>query len=370
MTMQSQQVQIARRLKALREKSGKKQEALAAELGFKDRQTLAAIEAGERRISPEELVRAAQALGVGIDAFLDPYRLIGEGAFNFRAKEVEPDTLAAFEEQAGRWIATYRELGTQMGDEPRWLGQKLELSRRSSFEDAMASAEMLWKRWTLGDVPADRLEEAIERELGALVLYVDAPAGISGAASHLPGQHTILVNRRESPGRRSFDLAHELFHVLTWDAMPPERVDPLVVKPTKGNRVEQMAENFASALLMPGPVISARWEARGDEDLSIWMRRTASELRVSVPALQWRLVNLAHLTKSAAAELPPAPKAGGADRKVPPLFSRPFVTRIADAVDSGRLSVRRAASLLGMSALELGELCAAYGRPLSYNLAG
>jgi Zn-dependent peptidase ImmA (M78 family) len=151
--------------------------------------------------------------------------------------------------------------------------------------------------------------------------------------------------------------------------MPPERVDPLVVKPTKGNRVEQMAENFASALLMPGPVVSARWEERGDEDLSAWMRRTASELRVSVPALQWRLVNLGHLTRAAAAELPPAPKAAGADRKLPPLFSRPFVTRVADAVDSGRLSLRRAAALLGLSALELGELCAAYGRPLSYDLA-
>jgi Zn-dependent peptidase ImmA (M78 family)/DNA-binding XRE family transcriptional regulator len=370
MMTQRQQLQIARRLKALREGSGRKQEALAAELGFKDRQTLAAIEAGERRISPEELVRAAQVLGVGIDTFLDPYRLIGEGAFNFRAKEVEPDTLAAFEERAGRWIATYRELGTQMGDEPRWLGQKLELSRRSSFEDAQASAEMLWRRWKLGEVPADRLEEAIERELGVLVLYVDAPAGISGAASHLPGQHTILVNRRESPGRRSFDLAHELFHVLTWDAMPPERVDPLVVKPTKGNRVEQMAENFASALLMPGAIISPRWEARGNEDLSTWMSRTAFELRVSVPALRWRLVNLGHLAKAAAADPRPAPKLTGAEQTMPPLFSRPFVTRIADAVDAGHLSLRRAATLLGMPALELGELCAAYGRPLSYDLVG
>src|SRR5688500_3695932 len=105
MTMQSQQVQIARRLKALREASGRKQEALAAELGFNDRQTLAAIEAGERLISPQELVRAAQLLGVSVDTFLDPYRLIGEGAFNFRAKDVEPDVLSTFEEQAGRWIA-------------------------------------------------------------------------------------------------------------------------------------------------------------------------------------------------------------------------------------------------------------------------
>src|SRR5215213_4984351 len=110
MTTRTQQDQIARRIRALREERGLTQAALAGSLGFNDRQTLAAIEAGERRVSPEELLRVAQALGVDVDTFLDPYRLIGEGVFSFRAKEVAEPALAAFEEQARRWIATYREL--------------------------------------------------------------------------------------------------------------------------------------------------------------------------------------------------------------------------------------------------------------------
>src|SRR5215207_2274585 len=118
MTTPIQNAQIARRLKAIREERHIRQEALATDLGFKDRQTLAAIEAGERRVTPQELVRAAQVLGVDLDTFLDPFRLIGEGEFNFRAKEVDPNVLSAFEEQAGRWIATYRELGLQIGVEP------------------------------------------------------------------------------------------------------------------------------------------------------------------------------------------------------------------------------------------------------------
>lgn len=359
--------QIARRLKTLREARHLRQEALAASLGFGDRQTLAAIEAGARRISPDELVRAAQVLAVDLDTFLDPYRLIGEGAFNFRAKEVDPQVLAAFEEQAGRWIATYRQLGVQAGQEPRLLGQKLELNARSSFEDAAASAEMLWRRWELGAVPADRLQEALERDFGILVLYVDAPPGISGAAAHLPGLQAILVNRREPPGRRSFDLAHELFHVLTWDAMPPGRVEPWEVRGVKGNRVEQMAENFAAALLMPDPVVHGRWAARGNEDLSPWLARTAAELKVSGPALLWRLVNVGLLTKAAAEPIQP----GTAPRKfeqMPLLFSRPFVERIAAGVDAGRLSLRRAAGLVGLSIEELAELCGAHGCPLTYDV--
>jgi Zn-dependent peptidase ImmA (M78 family)/transcriptional regulator with XRE-family HTH domain len=364
------QARIAVRLRTLREQRNLSQESLAVQLGFNDRQTLAAIEAGDRRIAPDELVRAAHVFGVDLDTFLDPYRLVGEGSFSFRAKDVDPETLSAFEEQAGRWIATYRELGVQEGREPRRLGHKLELTERSSFEDAGASADLLRERWGLGDVPADRLEDAVHRELGVLVLYVDAPVGISGAASHLPGQHTIVVNRREPAGRRSFDLAHELFHLLTWDAMPPKRVEPREVKRTKGNRVEMMAENFAAALLMPAGIVSRGWRARGDEDIAAWLARTAAELRVSTQALQWRLVNLGLLSRAAA--LAPLPRASGraSAEETPPLFSKPFVQRVADAVNDGRLSLRRAATLLGVTVLQLAQVCAAHQHPLSYDLPG
>lgn len=320
-------------------------------------------------MTPEELARAAEALRVDVDVFLDPYLLIGEGAFSFRAKEVYESTLAAFEEQACRWIATYRELGRQSGSEPRRLGQKLELYPWSSFEDAEASAELLCREWELGGVPADRLEDAIETRLGALVLYVDAAEGISGAASQLPGLHSILVNRREPRGRRSFDLAHELFHVLTWDAMPPRRVEPLEIKPAKGNRVEQMAESFASALLMPAGVIAGRWASRGGEALPLWMSRTAAGLRVSVPALRWRLVNLGCLSRGEAQALNGAPRPAmpRGERTPPPLFSRRFVERVAGAVEDGRL-LRRASGLLGLTLAELADLCAAHGYPLSYEI--
>lgn len=372
MTSQGQSDQIARRIKALRERGNVTQAVLSAKLGFKDRQTLAAIEAGERRVSPDELIRTAEVFGVEVETFLDPYRLIGEGAFSFRAKEVSAPALADFEEQAGRWIATYRQLGVQAGQPPRRMGHKLELNRWSSFEDAEASAQMLWQEWQLGDIPAARLEEAIETRLGVLVLYVDAPEGISGAASQLPGLQAILVNRRESAGRRSFDLAHELFHLLTWDAMPPRHVEPLEVKAAKGNRVEQMAENFAAALLMPSPVISARWEGRGGEDLPAWAGRTAAEMQVSVPALMWRLVNLALITKPEMEAALAAPRriAVRAREGMPLLFSRPFVERVSAAVEGGRLSLRRAASLLGLTLAELADLCEAHGCPLSYDLPG
>lgn len=362
------QERIALRLKARRDSLHLTQQDLAGRLGFKDRQTLSAIEQGERRISTDELARAAQVLDVDVEYFTDAFRLEGEGEFSFRAKNVDPDVLGAFQARAGRWVATYRELSAQAGITPPFMGHKLQLTQSSSFEAACEAGEELRRAWNLGDVPSATLEGAIKRELAALVLYVDAPEGVSGAASNLPRLNSILINRHEAPGRRAYDLAHELFHLLTWDAMPPKPVeDP---DSTHGQRVEQLAENFAGALLMPIEVVSRRWKTRGDVDLHDWLNQTATFLGVSSRALKWRVLSLGLITKTQveALDLERLMLNGGLlpNTSPPPLFNDDFVRRIHTAVEAGRLSVRRAARILDLKQSEFAKLCRQYGLPLSY----
>jgi len=367
----SQRDRIARRLKTLREESGLTQGALAERMGLPHRQTLTSIEAGRRSVSPEELAKAADSLNVDIAVFTDPFRLVGEGRFSFRADGVPMDALRAFENRAGQWVATYRTLLEQAGVSRSRLGRRLELDPGSSYEDAHAAAEELRQEWQLGDVPATMLSVAIERELDAQVLFVEAPAGVSGAAVHLPGLLTILVNRREPTGRRNFDLAHELFHLLTWDSMPPDRVEPTEVPGKKGNRVERLAENFAGALLMPADIVARRWEQRNDVDLCDWLNSTASAFGVTSLALKWRLVVLGHLSKARAEGLASSRLAGNGgleSRTTPLLFSRDFVARVYGAVEAGHLSLRKAMRLLGLPGPEFGALCRAYGLDLSYEV--
>jgi hypothetical protein len=110
---------------------------------------------------------------------------------------------------------------------------------------------------------------------------------------------------------------------------------------------------------------------RSGEDLAPWVGRVAAELRVSEPALQWRLYNLGLITRpqmDAAAEV--LRRASRPREKEPPLFGRRFVERVSAAVEDGRLSMRRAASLLGLSLKELADVCAVHGHPLSYTLPG
>jgi len=359
---------FARRLKHARERSGLTQAELSAKLGFKDRQTLAAIEAGQRKLTAEELLRAIEVFQVDLDFFTDSLRLVGEGHFNWRAhKNVEVGMLDSFEDKAGRWIALFRSLGEKAGKTVSPLQRRLPLAERSSFEEAWDAGGALIDEWRLGEIPALSLESAIKAHLGALVLYVDAPPGISGAACQLPGLDTILINRNEPEGRRHFDLAHECFHLLTWEQMTPEHrefADGDHRGKGRQKRIEQLADNFAGALLMPQRLLAARWESRSDRDLHAWLNETATLLCVSAIALKWRMFYLGLLSR---ADLLPINDqkltANGrprAKQPTPRLFSVEFVQRIHAGLQAGDVSVRRAASLLGMTIEDLAELFEGY----------
>jgi len=357
---------IGTRIKALREERKLSQDDLARLFGFKDRQTVSAIETGERRVSAEELLIAVEKLGKPLDYFTDPFLLVGEGRFSWRQTDVGPQRLTGYENNAGRWIAAFRAIAPQVGRAAPLLRRTLGLTRHQSYEDAMQAGERFAAEFKLGDVPATRLVEVMEQELGILVLMVDAFQGISGAACRLPELDVVLINRTEVPGRRHFDLAHELFHILTWDAMPPERSEES--RETGGNRVEQLANNFASAVLMPVPVLDrfGDWSDFSDRKLAARLNAVAYELEVTASALKWRLIALNRLKPAVARTVSDAALRNNGRRTAvtgtaPLLFSKPFMEVIARAVDEGRVSARRAAGLVDLTVDDLAELFAAHG---------
>lgn len=375
------QALIGQRLKALRETRNLSQDDLARVFGFKDRQTVSAIETGERKLSAEELLTAVRELKTDLDYFTDPFRLVGgEGRFNWRQSGVAPARLDAYERIAGQLIAAFRALGSDVGEKPALLRHALTLTKHSRFEDAEEAGERFVAAYELGDVPALRLAETMERELSILVLMVEPNDDkISGAACRLTDLDVVLINRNEIPGRRHFDLAHELFHILTWDAMPPERVEENSTGEKK-SRVEQLADCFAAGLLMPRKVVeaAAQWKALGVESLPAALNATADRLGVSSLALKWRLVSLGLIDRATERLIPgDALRNNGhqaglfaddADRKGPPLFSRKFVEIVVRALDEGRVSTRKIAGILGMPVDDLAQLFEQHGVPAPYEL--
>ena len=358
---------IAGRIKALRQKRGLSQEDMARALGFNDRQTVSAIETGQRRLTASELLLAAEELGEPLNYFTDPFRLDGEGLFSWRQAAVPGHLLSEYESTAGHWIGAYRTLSAQLGRPAPLMRRALGLTRHSRYEDAMEAGERFVVEMGLGQVPSLRLVEVMEAELRILVLMVDTTKGISGAACRLPELDAVLIARREVPGRRNFDLAHELFHILTWDVMPPEHVeDASDFGGTRGNRVEQLANSFASAVLMPRAALGSRgdWSRLDMDGLIARLNQTADDLHVTSSALRWRLAALRHITKAKARAIPEASlRHNGREApmaKPPPPFSKPFLEVIATAVDKGYLSVRRAAKLVDLTVEGLQELFAVH----------
>jgi len=372
---------IGARIKARREELGFNQEAVATLFGFNDRQILSAIETGERRVTAEELLKAAEILNTPLDYFTDPFLLAGEGRFSWRQAGVAKPKLDDYEQASGRLIAAFRTLGAQLGRKPRLLRHTLGLTKSSTYEDAAEAGERFAAEFEIGPVPALRLVEVMEQRLGILVLMVDAIPGVSGAACRLPGLDSVLINRKEVPGRRHYDLAHELFHILTWDTMPPEHVED-TTGPIRG-RVEQLADAFASALLMPSSVLQPvdAWADLDGDALVRKLNQTADAIGVTAVALKWRLVSSGRLSKASARLIDDKLRDngrlaalmsnamcffGGALLEigvvsVPPLFSKPFMELLAQALDEGRISVRRLASILGLTIDDLEDAFTAHG---------
>ena len=197
---------IGARIKALREERKLSQDDLARLFGFKDRQTVSAIETGERRVSAEELLLAVEKLGAPLDYFTDPFLLVGEGqvllaADGCRAAARSTPMSAA----PGGWIAAFRD--------DRAAGRPRQRRSCAGPSDSRANSvsRTRWRRASASPPSSSsatfrrqRLAEVMERELGILVLMVDAFEGISGAACRLPELDAVLINRHEVRGPPPF----------------------------------------------------------------------------------------------------------------------------------------------------------------------
>jgi Zn-dependent peptidase ImmA (M78 family)/transcriptional regulator with XRE-family HTH domain len=351
---------VGQRIRIARRELGLTQEEVSAQLGFTARQTLSYIEDGQRKVTAEELVKFMQVLKKQLDFFTDPFLLIGEATVSWRANK-EPKALAGFEKKMLPVVAAYRHLASDLRQMQTVLVPQLPLTPTSSFEEASAAGERLVKEWGLGKIPSQELSTASEKKLSLLVLMVDAPEGISGAAIHLAALDTIIINRNEPAGRRNYDFGHELFHVLTWHSMPPPHLDGENGKGSKQKRIEQLADLFTSSLLMPADTVKTLWEASKDREILPWIKETARMLGVSGKALLWRLVNLGCLSRTEAEAMNQKRLSPEAEVTKPKLYSQSFVECLHKGIDKGLISVRKVAALLDCDIEDLEDLFHEYG---------
>lgn len=360
---------IGRRIAIARDESGLSQEDFSKALKFNDRQTLSYIETGKRKVTTEEMMRIMEVLKRPLEFFTDSLTLVGEGEFCWRAS-ADDSILSGFEDKAKTWIAAYRFFCEELNEPLNPIIPSLPVTPKSQYEDVWEIADTLVKSWGLGDYPAKNLIEKVETELKILVLYVDSPEKISGAACRLTDLNTILINRKEPDGRKNFDFAHELFHLLTWEQLPPDRIDG--ERGGKSKRREQLANNFAAALLMPRQTLQRKWDAKGNCEIHKWLNQTAEEFGVTSVALRNWLINLSLISESDTLEIHDVRLTwnGQAPSKknLPQLYSKAFVEKLHKAIDKGYISVRRAATLLDFYIEDLADLFKTYRLEVPFSI--
>lgn len=350
----------ADRLKYLRVKHGMKQEELAERLGFKSHQIVSNIEQGDRKISAAEIIQAGEIFGVEMSFFTNPYLLVGEGEFSWRQSGNHQEALVSFQEKAGELIGAYRVLKSQLNDAPQLIMPELRLNHKTRKNEAVRAGEAIGEELKLGEMPGIALVEAAEEKLGAIVLQVDPEDGISGAACRLQDLNAVIINRNEPVGRRTFNLAHEIFHLLTWEAMPPEAVDDM---DGPKSHVEKLADAFALGLLLPSKTVEnyAKYIDFGQQGCIDRLNSLATEMKISSVMLGYRLIKTGHADLALFEEYKEAKffsyNGDMVDRDdVPPLYSKKFLSVLSRGIHQGLISQLRVVKLLDLSLHEVKKL--------------
>ncbi|MEZ8606916.1 XRE family transcriptional regulator [Vibrio sp. 10N.239.311.G01] len=352
---------VIERLIQFRIANGIKQTDLSTAMGFRDRQTLSAIENQERELKPKELQAALKHMCVSMKEFLDPTSLVGKASFSWRQQEATGSTLEATEEMVSKVVGLYEHI--QETDSASPLLFKLPLNKQSTPDHARAAAEKLGAHIKLGSYPAKNLMNKLS-ELGIHALYLDLPQDVSAAAINVTKGNYIALNRNEVFGRLNFNCAHELFHSLTWDALPPSHYEkPYSKQAGKKPIEEKLADAFAEALLMPKVSVMHHVENHTSYIDEKFINELANRFEVSSPAMVHRLHTLKILTQADRAALDEDLlrfNGGSQRREKPKIFSDKFVNDLHNALYRGKVSARKATINLDMSVEDLEAIFESY----------
>jgi Zn-dependent peptidase ImmA (M78 family)/transcriptional regulator with XRE-family HTH domain len=345
-------------------------------MGFLHYQTLSSIEAGEREIKAWELFKLAELYGRNLDYFIIPRKTVRpQPKVLWRDPARTTETMTA-ERKFLSFCQNYKKLLELTKESETKLPvcdfspiDKQEFSMRG-FDYVAELSRQYSKLLNLGGRPACSLPSILEQVLAILVFYMDLGPGGSGASTHGDFGRAILVNANDAPWRRNYDLAHELFHLITWDTFSDE--DIYSQSKEGKSEVEQWADFFASEILLPGDEVEREFSKRvSDNEITyISLVEIAREFRVSIDALLWRLVNLRCLERKNVKELLEKGTIKDIDRKMrtndwaddrPPYLSSRFVTLAIKALQMGKISKAKFAEYVDKPFSEVPYFLEKYG---------
>ena len=360
---------LGERLKKVREELELTLGEVAEKLGFKSYQILSSIEDGSREVKAHELAALARIYLKDINYFLNENQEIDEKSLVFWRDPVSDQKLRTFKEQEFlKYCHNYFELEEKLNIDHKAFLPSFNLnSDNFNYEKSEEIAIRCYNELHLGSRPACCLEKILEEKYNIKILYLDlTPYGSAACTVGYFGS-AILINSSEPLLRRNYDLAHELFHLLTWDVFKTQNVH---VTCDPSSIIEKWANAFASTLLLPADEVKNEAEKRiVDNQMSdLDIIDVAREFLVSTEALMWRLVNLRFIKQKEATEWLSKSEIRDLDRqarlkdkKEPPHISERYVSLAFKAYQQGLISKGKLSEYLNVDRIEVESKLSEYG---------
>lgn len=292
---------LAERIREARRQSGLTQEEVGKHLGVA-RTTIVAIERGERRVQPEELMKLAALFGRQVNDLLRASAPVEPLGVQFRlslARAAEPKHLESAVTELERLAEDYLELERITRTPlPRHYPPLYAVDGLGIGQAAQEIAAQERNRLSLGDGPLLELRESLENDVGIRIFSTEMP----GSVAALFGFNEqfgacIAINAKHPRERQNWSMAHEYGHFLT------TRYRAEITALFAYQRVpegERLADAFAAAFLMPPAGLTRRLNdlrrARSASPTPADLLRLAASYRVSFQAMVLRLEDLSLLS--------------------------------------------------------------------------
>jgi len=293
--------EIGKRIREERKARGLTLENLARRAGYTNYQTLLNIENGRKRLTLSDLFKISNALGVQIEYFLKK-TFHSEAVFVWRdRKDNEEEKCKIFENKLLEYMENYIIVLKLVNKKypkyevPEKVNDIYYKNKKYDFAEKLAEWVRSENYLGIGEYPGQELLQSI-LDKGIIVFKIDFKeigSAVSTVNNNMAG---MLVNKDNAPWRFTYDIAHELFHLLTWNIF---KYQEIYNNKQDHSLIESLANAFAANLLIPKEKIEEKIDIYNKIDKDFIVAESIN-FKVSIDAMCNRLVFLKKLSKKEA----------------------------------------------------------------------
>jgi len=346
---------LADRLRYARERSGLTQSQAKDRTGIGD-SSLSEFENGRREPRLAQLHALARAYHRSIAFFLAQEEPAPEVVL-WRKRPGDPT-----EDIEGR----FRQLCEQYHNLEVWCNETLQVrlpfyegdAESLNYVRAEELAGIACNALNLGGRPGPALLTVLEEVCGVKIFHLRfQPIGTAACTFDEAFGPAVLLNSENVRWRRNHDLAHELFHLLTWKSLRTVHESNV-----PSDKEEKLATCFAVNLLMPADVARTAINSRLKDGRIAYtdLFDVAREFDVSAESLLWRIHFLygkrPEDSEETSRQIESMRSAAGQfeerEKDSPPVWPARYYRLAVTALRRGDISIGRFAEYLGITRQE------------------